>query len=125
MKRLLLVLALLGCLATRSAAQSGLGHLLNGPDKWWEAQKRAQPRLSALDNRDWKTWIDHAVVATVAGTVLGAVTPLSIPRAKQLTVGLYAIRELYNILHDGNRKYFDSVMDVATPYIAYRITLRW
>lgn len=119
--KLALIVGMCLLFASQTEAQS-LDRVFNGPDRWWEAQQARHPVLYQLDNRNWKSWIGHAVVAQGVGRALGAVTPLSQKQGVRVMLGFYVVRETYNIFHDRNRKYGDSVMDVFVPYVVYRFT---
>ena len=121
LRTLLCLIAFSIMLPSIASAQGRADRVFNGFDYWWEARKAHHPALHQLDNRDWKTWIAHSVVSMGVGYAIGAATPLRAKQGVQIMLVVYGAREIYNIAWGGNRRYFDAVMDVAVPYVVYRV----
>lgn len=118
MKALLLWLLL----ASQAFAQS-VDTFFNGADARWETLRARHPWMQKIDDTDWKTWLCHAAITVGVGHVLALAPYIDRRLGMRIMLGWYGAREAWNIAYGGNKKRLDPVMDVLTPYTAYRVVL--
>lgn len=98
--------------------------IFSGFDDWRERQAWLP---AWLDDRPWKSWIWHSIIALVVGAVLGIPLHLLVPSRSFCwawtasaygVVMFYLIRETYNIFGEHNTRYLDAMMDWLVPFLA-------
>jgi len=95
-----------------------LDALLSLPDRAWETAQRRWPVLYRLDDRNWKTWCWHSVIALVLGHLIAMLPGISLAGGLILALVFYAAREIAARLAFGwQYKPLDGLMDVLIPAI--------
>lgn len=92
----------------------------NEPDRAWQRIANHNKWMYQIDNRPWKTWIDHSLLTVGVGSAIGLLPNISKKDGMVMMVEFYFIRELYTIVVEGNRKYVDSINDVLFPFLTVK-----